>query len=330
MNATSAAAHVPVHVLVTGGAGFIGTHLVTALLADHPDVRITVIDDFSSGFPHPVLDDPRVRVLRGDVASPDVLDAAFEHPPQWVFHLAALFANQNSVEHPEEDLHTNGHGILRALEWSRRAGVRRFVYASSSCIYRPSSDPYTEDMPFRPETPYGITKFLGEQYAEFFHAYHRLQTVVVRYFNVYGPGDRPGAYRSVIPNFLERAFRGEALTITGDGTETRDFTYVGDIVAGTIAAARTEAAIGGIFNLGTGRETPMLRLAQEINAAAGNAAGIEFVPRRAWDGISRRVASIEKARRVLGYDPRTTLEDGLAATAAWYRDFAAAQGRDRS
>lgn len=316
MHATSP---VPDRVLVTGGAGFIGTHLVRGLLDRRPDAVVTVLDDFSSGFESEVLRDPRVRLLRGDVADHGVLERAFEDGPAWVFHLAALFANQNSVEHPEADLRTNGLGILATLEFARRRGVRRFVYASSSCIYRPSAEPYTEDMPFQPETPYGITKFLGEQYAEFFHSYHRLPASIVRYFNVYGPGDRPGPYRSVIPNFFARAFAGLPLTVTGDGSETRDFTFVDDVVAGTIAAAATDAAVGGIFNLGTGRETPIRALAEEINRLAGNRAGIETVPRRSWDGITRRVADISRARRVIGYEPATPLTSGLAATGEWFR-----------
>ena len=217
-------------VLVTGGAGAIGTNLVGSL-NDLAVEQISILDNLSSAFEWNIPKGPRIRFVRGDVLDDDKLRAVFEEKPQVVYHLAAHFANQNSVEHPELDLMVNGMGILKVLEHARKAGVECFIYASSGCgIYGSDTPmPFTEDfLSMDLYTPYQVTKMLGELYTNMYHNLYGLPIVNARFFNSYGPGEVPGRYRNVIPNFFYWAMSGQALPITGTGEETRDFTYVSD------------------------------------------------------------------------------------------------------
>lgn len=276
-----------------------------------------VIDDLSSGRAEDV---PRsAEMIFGDILDARVLDHAFRGGVDTVFHLASLFANQNSVDHPERDLLVNGLGTLRVLERAREFGVRRFVFASSSCVYGRKEGACREDnLAFHPETPYAITKLLGERYMAVYQHFYHVPTVIVRYFNVYGPGEWPGKYRNVIPNFFALALRNEALPVMGDGMETRDFTFVSDAVSATIAAAASKAAIGCVYNIGSGVETTILTLAEHINRISGNSGGIVFRPPRRWDGITRRCADITRAVAELNYRPKIFLEEGLAETYRWF------------
>ncbi len=307
-------------VLVTGGAGCIGSNLVRAL-ADGGAARILVLDDLSSASRWNLPDHPAVRFVRGSVLDDEALRAVFAERPEYVYHLAALFANQNSVDHPEQDLRVNGLGTLKVLQFAHLAGVRRVVYASSGCsVYGSRAPlPLVEDfVSLDLDTPYQITKLLGELYCNFFFRYYRLPVVRARFFNVYGPGEIPGRYRNVIPNFLYWAIRKEPLPITGTGEETRDFTYVGDVVQGLLAAGVAEAAAGEALNLASGREVTVAHLAGLINELTGNPAGVRYVERRPWDTITRRCASVEKARRLLGYRPATDFETGVRRTWEWF------------
>jgi nucleoside-diphosphate-sugar epimerase len=306
-------------VLVTGGAGMIGSHLVARLVAEQAD-EVTVIDDLSSGHRELLPASPKVRFIHGSINDEGVLKAGFESKPEIVFHLAALFANQNSVDHPLDDLEVNGKGTLRILESSRLNAVQRIVYASSSCVYSPHVTAMAEDcLEFGTETPYAITKLLGEQYCHYFHRHHKLPITIVRYFNSYGPHEFPGKYRNVIPNFIARALEGKPLPVHGDGKATRDFTFVEDTVEGTCLAAVRPEAVGGIFNIGTGRETTVIELATLINRVTGNKAGIESIPTRNWDMVRRRHADISRATDMLGYRARWKLEDGVTKTYEWLR-----------
>jgi UDP-glucose 4-epimerase len=308
-------------VLVTGGAGAIGSNLTRALAT--AGARAIVLDDLSSAERWNVPSLPGVLFVEGDVLDEVKLKRIFFERPRIVFHLAAFFANQNSVDHPERDLMVNGMGTLRLLEYSLLTGAERFVYASSGCSIYGSSAP----MPLREEfmslhlsTPYQITKMLGELYCNFFTNHYGLKVVKPRFFNSYGPGEVPGQYRNVIPNFIYWAMRGQPLPITGTGEETRDFTYVGDIVDGLLRAGSMESAIGQEFNLASGVETRIIDLAHMINEATGNRASIAFAQRRKWDTKSRLLASIDRARELIGYDPATPFEEGLAHTIQWFRD----------
>jgi len=304
-------------VLVTGGAGAIGVNLSARLLAR--GTRVTVLDDFSSAYEWNLP--PGVDLIRGDVRDEAALERAFSGSPTHVFHLAAHFANQNSVEHPETSLDVNGMGTLRVLEHCRRCRVERVVFASSGCgVYGPECP-----MPFREEqvssrlhTPYQLTKLLGELLGNYFHLHHGLPFVSARLFNVFGPGEVPGRYRNVIPNFFYRALLGEPLPITGTGRETRDWTFVDDAVDALIAMATTAQAVGEAFNVASGREVRVIDMAQSVNRLTGNKAGMCFVEKRDWDAKPRLCASIEKAQAVLGYAPRHPFELGLERVHKWF------------
>jgi UDP-glucose 4-epimerase len=308
-------------VMVTGGAGAIGSNLTRALAA--AGARVIVLDDLSSAERWNVPSISGVLFVEGDILDEVKLKRVFFERPQIIYHLAAFFANQNSVDHPERDLMVNGMGTLRLLEYSALTGVERFVYASSGCSIYGSSAP----LPLREEfvslhlsSPYQITKMLGELYCNFFTNHHGLKVVKPRFFNSYGPGEVPGQYRNVIPNFIYWAMKGQPLPITGTGEETRDFTYVEDIVDGLLRAGSMESAVGQEFNLASAVETSIIDLANMINDATGNKAGIRFVQRRKWDTKPRLLASIDRARDLIGYNPSTTFEVGIQNTIQWFRE----------
>jgi UDP-glucose 4-epimerase len=307
-------------VLVTGGAGAIGSNLSQALA--NLGAFVLILDDCSSAEFWNVPSHPNVLFVKHDILDEISLKRVFLEGPQIVFHLAAFFANQNSVDHPETDLMVNGLGTLRLLQYSQLSGIDRFVYASSGAIYGSQAPlPLKEEfMSLHLSSPYQITKMLGELYCNFFHNHYGLKVVKARFFNSYGPGEVPGQYRNVIPNFIYWGLNGLSLPITGTGEETRDFTYVGDIVDGLLRAGYFEAAIGEEFNMASGRETPIIDLAKMINKITGNEAPIEFLERRKWDTKTRRLASVEKAKRLIGYNPNTLLEQGLQNTIQWFRE----------
>lgn len=308
-------------VLVTGGAGAIGSNLTRALAAVAK--RVIVLDNLVASPRWNVPSLPNVLFVEGDILDEVKLKRVFFERPQIVFHLAAFFANQNSVDHPENDLLVNGMGTLRLMEYGVLQGIERFVYASSGCsIYGHAAPlPLTEDfMSMHLTTPYQITKMLGELYGNFFHHHYNLPVVKARFFNSYGPGEVPGQYRNVIPNFIYWAMKGLPLPITGTGEETRDFTWVGDITDGLLRAGVVPEAIGQEFNLASGREIQIRTLAERINAAVGNEAGIRYAEVRRWDTKKRLLASVDKARNLIGYAPDTQFEAGLDQTIAWFRD----------
>ena len=308
-------------ILVTGGAGAIGSNLSRALAG--LGAQVIVLDDLSSAEHWNVPSLPGVLFVEGDVLDEIKLKRVFFERPAIVYHLAAFFANQNSVDHPEKDLMVNGMGTLRLLEYSVFTEVERFVYASSGCSIYGSGAPLPlreEFMSLHLSTPYQITKMLGELYCNFFYNHYGLRVVKPRFFNSYGPGEVPGQYRNVIPNFIYWALKRQPLPITGTGEETRDFTYVGDIVDGLLRAGAMDNAIGHEFNLASGVETRIIDLAHMINEATGNTADIQFVRRRKWDTKSRLLASIDRARELIGYSPSTQIAEGLANTIQWFRD----------
>jgi len=309
-------------VLVTGGAGCIGSNLVRGLIRANAK-RIAVLDDLSSSFAWNMPRHKSVTFFQGSVLNDDMLREVFSEKPDFVFHLAALFANQNSIDHPETDLLVNGLGTLKLLQQSHLAKVEKFVFASSGCsVYGSQAPlPLKEDyVSLHLDTPYQITKLLGELYCNFFHNYYGLPVAIGRFFNVYGPGEVPGKYRNVVPNFIYRALHGLPLIVTGTGEETRDFTFVEDIVDGTLRLGIVPAAVGNPVNLASGTETKVIDLAHLIVRVTGNNNGVEFTRRRDWDKIVRRRASIEKAKKILGYAPRTGIREGIEKTADWFRE----------
>jgi nucleoside-diphosphate-sugar epimerase len=307
-------------VLITGGAGAIGSN-VAARLVERGEL-VTILDDLSSGFRENVSE--TARFVYGSITNVELLDQLFrESRFELVVHCAALFANQNSVEHPERDLEVNALGTLnlakRASAHARRGVLRRFIYLSSSCVYGNCSGGVTEDTAIDTSTPYAISKLMGEHYCLYFAKSEALPVTMFRLFNVYGPGERPGRYRNVIPNFVDSALRGEPLLITGTGAETRDFMYVGDLVDGLLAAAACERACGEVYNMATGAETRIDEMAHQIVLRCGSRSEIRRAPRRAWDHTIRRVGDASKAAAHFGFHPGTPLETGLAHTVEWLR-----------
>ena len=309
-------------VLVTGGAGAIGSNLVRKI-NELATESVVILDNLSSSYEWNVPKGDKIRFIRGDILDDEKLRWAFRSKPDIVYHLAAHFANQNSVDNPETDLMVNGLGTLKVLQYSQLQEVERFIYSSSGCgIYGHGSKmPFEEhDVSMSLDTPYQVTKMLGELYTNYFHNLYGLPVVNARFFNSFGPGEVPGKYRNVIPNFFYWAMNGVALPITGTGEETRDFTYVGDIVEGLLSMAFYDEAIGEAFNLGAAREIKIIDLANWINELTKNEAGIVFRDRRSWDKKSRLLSSIEKARRILHYEAKIDFKRGLDYTQIWFVD----------
>ena len=236
------------------------------------------------------------------------------------------------MDNPETDLMVNGMGTLKVLQYAHLVNVKRFVFSSSGCgVYGLDSKmPFEEhDISISLHTPYQVTKLLGELYTNYFHNLYGLPIVNARFFNVYGPGEVPGRYRNVIPNFFYWAMNKQALPITGDGTETRDWTYVDDIIDGLLAMGIKEEAVGEAINLCSGKEHRVIALANMVNELTGQTlrkfnqkccaeAGIRYAERRDWDVKRRLLSSIEKAKRLLGYQPQMEFENGLKRVHEWF------------
>lgn len=308
-------------VLITGGSGCVGSNL-SLKLSRHAE-KIIILDNLDSSYPWNIPSADNIKFVKGDILDDEKLKLVFKETPDYVFHLAAHFANQNSVDNPEKDLMVNGLGILKVLEHSHSSGVERFIYSSSGCgVYGLDSKmPFEEhDVSISLHTPYQVTKLLGELYTNYFYNLYDLPIVNARFFNVFGPGEVPGKYRNVIPNFFFWAINGQPLPITGDGTETRDWTYVDDIVQGLMAMGIVDEAVGESINLGSGKETRVIDMAQQINKLTGNRKGINYVTRRDWDAKTCLLSSIEKAKKILDYKPQVTFYQGLKETYNWFEN----------
>ena len=309
-------------ILVTGGAGSIGSNL-TRTLAELAASQVIILDDLSAGYKWNIPSLPNVLFVQGSVTDEVSLKRVFALKPEIVFHLAAFFANQNSVDYPQRDLMINGLGTLLVYQYAQLTDLERLVYASSGCsIYGSASPlPLKEDfISLHLSSPYQITKMLGELYANFYHNHYGLPVVKTRFFNSYGPGEVPGQYRNVIPNFIYWALSGLPLPFTGHGDETRDFTYVMDIVDALLRAGYYEAAIGQEMNIASGAETNILQMAERINEITGNTAGINRHPPRRWDTKPRLLASIDRAAELIEYKPQMEFIQGLQATVDWFRE----------
>ena len=314
-------------ILVTGGAGAIGSNLIIALsMLVGKAGKIVVLDNLSAikvKDPWNVTPLPNIMFVMGDVRSDVDLKRVLKENPSLIFHLAAFFANQNSVDYPEISADVDILGQIRLLEYARLAGIDRFVYASSGCaIYGSYPElPLKEDfISMHLTTPYQINKMTGEMYCNFYHHHYELPIVNCRFFNSYGPGEAPGQYRNVIPNFIYWAMQGRPLPITGTGEETRDFTYVLDLVQGLIKAGYYQAAIGENFNLASGTETRIRDLVAMVNESTGNKEPVRHLERRKWDTKPRLLASIDKARKLVGYEPITGFSEGFQSNIEWFRD----------
>lgn len=308
-------------VLVTGGAGCVGSNLTRKLseLAE----KVIILDNLSSAYEWNIPPADNIQFVEGDILNDEELKRVFKEQPDMVFHLAAHFANQNSVDNPEKDLMVNGIGILKVLQYAQLVDVERFVYSSSGCgVYGLESQmPFREhDISINLHTPYQVTKLLGELYTNYFHNLYNLPIVNARFFNVFGPGEVPGKYRNVIPNFFYWSMNGQALPITGNGNETRDWTFVEDIVNGLLSMGVVEEAVGEAINLGSGIDHKVGDMAQIVNKLTGNKAGIKYTERRNWDAKTCLLSSIDKAKDILNYKPKMGFENGLERTHQWFVD----------
>lgn len=310
------------HILVTGGAGFIGTNLVRALAA-YPLKKLVVLDNLFSGRQENLVDlGSKIQFIEGSVEDYSLVRELVKDA-EVIFHLAARNIIVSTIR-PQDDFETNARGVFNVLEACREVGIERVVYTSSVSVYGNVVHlPIVEDDPVYPLNPYAASKLCGESYCHAYFETYGVPVTIVRYSNVYGPYQSPtNPYCGVVSKFIERSIKGQALLIHGDGEQTRDFTYVEDAVDATIRAATSPQALGETFNIGTGIEVSINRLAELVTGmiwGKGEAPRLEYVERRDIDNVRRRVISIERARRVLRWFPRFTLGDGLARTIEWIK-----------
>jgi nucleoside-diphosphate-sugar epimerase len=301
-----------VKALVTGGGGFIGSNLVRALLDEGHDVR--VLDNFSTGN-RANLAGLDIEVVEGELRSYERVHNAVRGV-EVVFHLGALGSVPRSVQDPLTSSAVNIEGTLNVLLAARDEGIRRVVYSSSSSVYGPRRElPVTEDLPPDPISPYGVAKLAAERYCvSFSRVYESFETVVVRYFNVFGPRQSPfSQYAAVIPLFVTAIAAGEPILVYGDGEQRRDFTYVSNVVDGTIRAAEAAGASGRIFNVAASAPATVNAVAEAIGTVLGKPVEKTFAPPRVGD-IRDSWADVSAAREVLGWEPTVDLEDGLRRT----------------
>ncbi len=301
-------------ILITGGSGFIGSHIVE-LYQDRAD-EIRVLDNLRTGYRHN-LDGLRHTFIEGSITDRELVRKAVEGV-DYIFHLAALVSVPESMEKPGECVEINVHGLLNVLEEASAAGVKKLVLASSAAIYGDNPTvPKIETMVPEPKSPYAITKLDGEYYFGMFQNEGKLETAAIRFFNVFGPRQDPkGAYAAAVPIFIEKAVRNEDITVFGDGGQTRDFIYVKDI-AGALAFAVETPGVTGVFNAGYGGQITINDLADGLIHAAGSSSKVLHAAERAGD-VRHSRASADKLRAA-GWTPRHSLEEGLARTLEFFK-----------
>jgi len=309
------------HVFITGGAGFIGSHSAEALL--EAGAQVTVYDNFSTGKRENLPAREGLSVVRGDIRDAGALSAAMAGVTH-VLHLAAQVSVRVSIEDPPGSCAHNVLGFVNVLEAARKAGVRRVAFASSAAVYgMPRRLPLDEEAPLAPISPYGLEKRIDELYGVLYGELYGLSTVALRYFNVYGPRQRPDSdYAAAIPIFLRRLLAGQPLVIFGDGKQTRDFIFVKDVVRANLLAAESSAA-GEAFNICTGHETSLLDLLEELSELAPGrqeriSPEVRFEAPRPGD-IFRSFGSPEKASAALGFQAQVRLAQGLGETVKWMK-----------
>jgi nucleoside-diphosphate-sugar epimerase len=299
--------------LVTGGAGFIGSHIVKRLLREGKRVRS--VDNFSTGQRERlqgVIGD--MEFIEGDLADPAIGERVVEDI-DYVIHQAAIPSVQRSIRDPIGTNRANVVATLNLLESSRKAAVKRFVYAASSSAYGDTEVlPKKEEMAANPLSPYALQKFVGERYCKLYYELYKLETVALRYFNVFGPGQDPHSeYSAVIPKFATSLTAGKPLTIFGDGEQSRDFTYVENVVDANLAALLSPEAPGHVINIGCGHRTTLNDIIHKLEKIIGVKASVQFHPRRPGD-VRHSLAELSLARRILGYEAKVDVDTGLAIT----------------
>lgn len=290
-------------VLVTGGAGFIGSHLADALVSEN---QVRILDNLSTGDRKNIPQD--AELIQGDITDPDILKKSLVNV-DIVFHEAAQVSVQKSVENPTDSFENNTEPVVQLLEYAREMDFR-VVFASSAAVYgNPEYTPLDEKHPKNPSSPYGLEKLTSDSYVRMYHDLYDVETVALRYFNVYGPRQTAGDYSGVISIFKEQAENGNDITVEGDGKQTRDFVHVNDVVQANLLAAETDV-LGEAFNIGTGSKVTIRKLAETIHNITDSDSEINHVTPRQGD-IPRSEASVQKARKHLGYNPLISLEEGL-------------------
>ncbi len=303
--------------LVTGGAGFIGSHIAAQLLANGEKVRI--LDDFSTGKQSNLeafKDD--VEVIRGDLRDPDALARAVDGC-QYVYQQAALRSVPRSIDDPRANNDVNVTGILNLLIASKTAGVQRVVYASSSSVYGADPTlPKVETQTPQPISPYAASKIMGEYYCRIYSNLYDLETVSMRYFNVFGPRQDPESkYAAVIPRFIVAALADEAAEVHGDGEQSRDFTYIDNVVSANLLAAKAPGVAGEPFNIACNERYSLLDVLSAVEKGLGKTVKRNHEPDRAGD-VKHTLADISKARELLKYEPLVNFEDGMKRTVEWF------------
>lgn len=307
--------------LVTGGAGFIGSHIARRLVAEGERVRI--VDNLSTGLKERLEDlAASVEFVKGDLADLRISDEAVQGV-DFVLHQAAIPSVQRSVADPLSTHRANVTATLNLLESCRKAGVRRLVYAASSSAYGDTEVlPKVEDMPPNPLSPYALQKLVGERYGELYYRLYGLETVSLRYFNVFGPGQDPHSeYSAVIPKFISAMQANKTVTVYGDGEQSRDFTYVENVVDANLRALRAPQAAGQVCNIGCGERITLNSLVGLLEKIIGVKADVSYAAQKPGD-VRHSLADIARAKGLLGYEPKIGVEDGLRRTVA---AFAAAK-----
>ena len=304
--------------LVTGGAGFIGSHLVEELIRRGQHVR--VLDNFSTGKRENLRDlMDQIELIEGDIRSYHIVREAVQGI-DFVLHQGALPSVPRSINDPITTNEVNVGGTLNVLDASKDAGVKRVVYASSSSVYGPDPElPVREDMTPQPVSPYAVAKLTGEKYCHVFSRVYGLETVALRYFNIFGPRQDPNTqYSAFIPKFVVGIMDGQPLTIDGDGEQAKDFTYVSNVVEANLLALEAEGVSGEVFNIGCGQSTSVNEVVGHIRQISNSQGEISYGPSRTGD-VPRSMADISKAREKLGYKPQVLLREGLERVALWFR-----------
>lgn len=300
-------------ILVTGGAGFIGSNLVRQLLNDGKDV--VVLDNLSTGVEEN-LDGCDAEWIHGDVRNSATVERA-ARGCETIFHLAATVGNTRSLKDPIGDAEVNVFGTVNVLEAARKLGIRKVVYSSSAAIFgEPREMPISTDHPTDPDSPYGVSKLAGEKLCGTYSRVYGLETICLRYFNVYGVNQRYDAYGNVIPIFVERLFQDQDLIIYGDGRQTRDFVNVQDVVRANVLAGKARG-VSGVFNIGSGKAVTIREVACLLQSVSGKTVNVRYQAPRAGD-VTHSQADIRAAAEVLRYKPAVKLLEGLTEYVAWY------------
>jgi len=322
-------------ILVTGGAGFIGSNLSRMILDQNERVRITIVDNLLSSERINVPSDRRVKFIKGSITDDAILNK-LKDEFDYVFHLATYHGNQNSIYNPLADHQNNVLTTLKLFEKIKNfKKIKKVVYSSSGCSVAKKTfkkaEATKENAPIeiRQDSPYSISKIIGEFYSVYYHKQHNLPVVRARFQNVYGPGEILGAgkwrgttatvWRNVVPIFIYRAIQNQPLPLENRGIASRDFIFVEDICRGLILCA-IKGKAGDVYNLGSGKETTIKELAEFINKITGNDAGFDYLPKRGWDSSGKRFASTKKSRKKLGFEARIDLGQGLKITIQWTKN----------